>query len=143
MRLARLNGDTVAEVSDIKTLFPNVSFPSLGPDATWLLDNSCAKVGTLSCDSATQTIQNSDPYLLDGVVYTRRVTDLTSAELDAAAATRNRAERDRRIAETDYMALSDVSMSAEMTTYRQALRDITSHANWPNLSDSDWPTKPE
>ena len=143
MRLARLNGDTVVEVSDIKTLFPNVSFPSLGPDATWLLDNSCAKVGTLSCDSATQTIQNSDPYLLDGVVYTRRVTDLTSAELDAEAATRNRATRNGLLADTDYMALSDVSMSAEMTTYRQALRDITSHANWPNMSDNDWPTKPE
>jgi hypothetical protein len=29
-----------------------------------------------------------------------------------------------------------------MTTYRQALRDITTHADWPNLADSDWPTKP-
>jgi len=25
---------------------------------------------------------------------------------------------------------------------RQALRDITTHANWPNLSEADWPTKP-
>jgi len=33
-------------------------------------------------------------------------------------------------------------MSAEMTTYRQALRDITTHSNWPNLEEGDWPTKP-
>ena len=36
--------------------------------------------------------------------------------------------RDRRnllLAQTDYLALSDQTMSAEMTTYRQALRDIT------------------
>jgi hypothetical protein len=33
-------------------------------------------------------------------------------------------------------------MDAAMTSYRQALRDITSHANWPNLTDADWPTKP-
>lgn len=64
------------------------------------------------------------------------------AQLDNEAAERNRAERDRRIAVTDFYALSDVTMSAEMTTYRQALRDITSHANWPYLNDDDWPTKP-
>ena len=36
-----------------------------------------------------------------------------------------RMTRDRMIAQTDYLALSDQTMSAEMTTYRQALRDIT------------------
>jgi len=29
-----------------------------------------------------------------------------------------------------------------MTTYRQALRDITDHSNWPNLQEADWPVKP-
>ena len=58
------------------------------------------------------------------------------------AAADNREKRNRLIAETDYFALTDVTLSAEMTTYRQALRNITSHSNWPNLSDSDWPTKP-
>jgi len=65
------------------------------------------------------------------------------ATLDAATAERNRATRDAKLAETDFYALSDVTMSTEMTTYRQALRDITSHANWPNLEEADWPTKPE
>jgi len=46
------------------------------------------------------------------------------------------------LAETDYFALTDVTMDAPMTTYRQALRDITVHANWPDLADGDWPTKP-
>lgn len=64
------------------------------------------------------------------------------AELDTEAADRNRTQRDILIAETDFYALSDVTMSAEMTTYRQALRDITTHANWPHLNDDDWPTKP-
>ena len=65
------------------------------------------------------------------------------AMLDTNAAGANRATRDRKLAETDFYALSDVTMSAEMTTYRQALRDITTHANWPNLEEADWPTKPE
>jgi len=36
-----------------------------------------------------------------------------------------RQERDRLLAATDYLALSDQTLSAEMSTYRQALRDIT------------------
>ena len=64
------------------------------------------------------------------------------AGADDRAAEANRSTRDEKLAETDYLALSDNAMSAEMTTYRQALRDITNHANWPNLEDADWPTKP-
>jgi len=36
-----------------------------------------------------------------------------------------RSKRDRLLAATDYLALSDQTLSAEMSTYRQALRDIT------------------
>lgn len=61
---------------------------------------------------------------------------------DSQAAERVRAERDRLLSETDWHGLSDVTMSAQMAAYRQALRDITTHANWPYLNDDDWPTKP-
>ena len=63
------------------------------------------------------------------------------AGLDATAAKSVRDERDRKLAETDWMALSDVTMSAEMATYRQALRDITAQAGFPH--SITWPTKPE
>jgi len=59
------------------------------------------------------------------------------ADRDLAAL---RAERDQRLAETDYLALSDNTLSAEMTTYRQALRDITN--SYTSLDDVVWPTKP-
>ncbi len=64
------------------------------------------------------------------------------ATLDANTATANRSTRDSKLAETDWHGMSDVTMSSEMTTYRQALRDITTHENWPNLEDADWPTAP-
>ena len=51
-----------------------------------------------------------------------------------------RTERNKRIAETDHYGLSDQTMSAAMTTYRQALRDITDNAT--SLDDVTWPTKP-
>ena len=42
----------------------------------------------------------------------------------ARAQTRLRLERNRRLAETDFYALSDVTMSDDMKTYRQNLRDL-------------------
>ena len=54
-----------------------------------------------------------------------------------------RAERNRKIAATDYHALSDNTMSAEMTTYRQALRDITNGLDTvEKVNNVTWPTKP-
>jgi hypothetical protein len=64
------------------------------------------------------------------------------AELDADIASAHREKRNTLLSETDMYGLSDMTMSAEMTTYRQALRDLPTHANWPNLGDDDWPVKP-
>ena len=63
------------------------------------------------------------------------------AELEAAEPMRLlRAERNQRIAETDWWASSDLTMTAEQTAYRQALRDITD--TYSSLDDVVWPTKP-
>lgn len=54
-----------------------------------------------------------------------------------------RSTRDRLLAATDYLALSDQTLSAEMTTYRQALRDITDGVTTTDDIDAiTWPTKP-
>lgn len=53
-----------------------------------------------------------------------------------------RAERDRLLLATDWWASSDLTMTQAQTDYRQDLRDLPDHANWPNLTASDWPTKP-
>jgi len=51
-----------------------------------------------------------------------------------------REERDRKLAETDWWAVADRTMTSDQTTYRQALRDITIGAT--SLDDVTWPTKP-
>ena len=59
------------------------------------------------------------------------IRDMTAEELASIQPTLEdklsilRMERNSLLAQTDYLALSDQTMSAEMTTYRQALRDIT------------------
>ena len=79
----------------------------------------------------------------DGVTTTKAQHEAAyQAGLDAKVAESNRSKRDGLLAATDYFALTDVTMDAAITTYRQALRDVTSHANFPNLDDADWPTKP-
>ena len=54
-----------------------------------------------------------------------------------------RRDRDRLIAETDFYALSDVTMSSDMATYRQALRDLPSgKTTKAHVDGATWPTKP-
>ena len=51
-----------------------------------------------------------------------------------------RAERDAKLALTDWTASTDVTMTAEMTEYRQALRDVPAQAGFP--STIAWPVSP-
>jgi len=80
------------------------------------------------------------------------LVEMTDAEIATANAERDdyinnllpidvRNQRDRLLAETDWMALSDVTMSNAWTAYRQALRDIPAQAGFP--FSVTWPTKPE
>ena len=50
-----------------------------------------------------------------------------------------RVDRNRRLAETDYLALSDQTLSNDMKTHRQALRDVPTQSDPDNIT---WPTKP-
>ena len=54
-----------------------------------------------------------------------------------------RIQRNARLAETDFYALSDLNLSDEMRTYRQELRDITQDlATESDVNAVVWPTKP-
>jgi len=158
MQIAIIKNNAVESMGEHQMLFPNVSFPSSGPTSDWMTENSVMPVTmSRSYDRMTQKSTNVDPYIEDNVVYLHKVESLTDSEKTAAqttlnneTATRNREERNRRLAETDWMACSDVTMSEDWKTYRQALRDITTHSNWPNLKvpdmdgsgENDWPVKP-
>ena len=54
-----------------------------------------------------------------------------------------RVKRNRLLAETDWTANSDVTMSSAMTTYRQALRDLPAGKDTvAKCTDATFPTKP-
>ena len=55
-----------------------------------------------------------------------------------------RAKRNRLLAETDFYALSDVTMSSDMTTYRQNLRDLLDGKDTvAKCTGATFPTKPQ
>ena len=54
-----------------------------------------------------------------------------------------RETRNRLLADTDFYALSDVTMADAMTTYRQDLRDLPSgKTTKAHVDGATWPTKP-
>ena len=54
-----------------------------------------------------------------------------------------RLKRNALLAETDHLALSDNTLTTEMTTYRQSLRDITNNVDdLDDINNITWPTKP-
>jgi len=54
-----------------------------------------------------------------------------------------RSRRNRLLAETDFYGNSDVTMSDDMTTYRQALRDLPAGKDTVDkCENATWPTKP-
>tara|TARA_R100000388_G_scaffold63344_1_gene46264 strand:+ start:343 stop:636 length:294 start_codon:yes stop_codon:yes gene_type:complete len=59
------------------------------------------------------------------------------------ALTRVRNKRNNKLAKTDFYALSDVTMSDNMKTYRQELRDITNGLDTVEKCNAvTWPTQP-
>ncbi len=69
------------------------------------------------------------------------IWDGTQWNADPVATAENaRSKRNSLLAVTDWTASTDVTMTAEMTTYRQALRDVPAQAGFP--STIAWPTSP-
>lgn len=137
-------------VGDLRRDNPNTAFPKTIPLETMSAFGMypVSYEDAPEYDKLTQRVENaSQPILVEGSwVLPRNIVALTQDQVDGIAATaanRNRKKRNDLLSKTDFYALTDVTLSAEMTSYRQQLRDITTHASWPHLTDDDWPVKPE
>ena len=132
---------TVSEA--ILALDPNCQFVLRGAQPTDAISFNAAFSLVIGVDEANDTaILSDDPddWERAGVTWGTVKTKLNELnELEPMKLLRE--ERNRRIAETDWWASSDLTMSAERTAYRQDLRDITK--NFSSLDDVVWPDKPE
>jgi len=83
------------------------------------------------------------------VLSEEEVIALEAERIEAVTAANersNRLIRNMLLSQTDWIIVKSTEAATEIPaniiTYRQALRDITNHPNWPNLQESDWPSKP-
>ena len=97
-------------------------------------------------DQSTQTVvQNNEPSLVDGAwVLGWSVQTLGQAEQDERRAQQSasiRAERNRKLSESDWTQLADAQVDKDAwAVYRQALRDVPSQDGFPDTIM--WPDKP-
>ena len=79
---------------------------------------------------AEETARDAEEATWEAGAFDRAIADL-------------RFRRNNLLLETDFYALSDVTMSEDMTTYRQDLRDLPSGLTTVEEVDNvTWPTKP-
>lgn len=146
MNIAIVENNQVTRLGDYRKIFPNVSFASSGPDASFLLSNSAFLVAEWKeYDPNTQKLVSVHPYYEDGMVYTVEVLDKTEsdiAEETLLEATNVRNKRNQLLAESDWTQVYDTPVDRDAWgLYRQELRDITSQEGFP--FNVIWPAKPQ
>jgi hypothetical protein len=86
-----------------------------------------------------------NPVLVDVEITDEEIAAEAEGLLEKARVS-NRSTRDGLLTMSDWTQGSDSPLAeekkTEWATYRASLRDITSHENWPDLEDDDWPTEP-
>jgi len=133
---------------EFRALHPNTSFPvQLGEELLNAMGADVVFEGPQAQPTRYQVAYRNGVEKIDGKWYTKySVSDMgaeAKAVLDASQAQNVRAERDRKIAETDWTQGKDIpdNISTKWATYRQALRDVPAQTGFPWTVQ--WPTKPE
>ena len=152
MLIAIVNGQTVEQVGDYQSLFPNTSFPPSGPTPEWMAENSCLPVTVwLPYDPTTQYLESVAAYILDAVVYTIQVAQLTPemiAQQHQSQAAQNKTKAANLLSQTDWTAIPDVAdpaksdpylvNQAEFVAWRSQIRAIAVTPTW----DAVFPVEP-
>jgi len=152
MNYVKADGETVIQfpftIGELKTENPNTSFPRELPAALLAQYNMfiVALEATPDMDARTQIRNPADAptraadgrWVLGWVVADKSPEEIVA--YDDAKSRSIRVQRNRLLQDTDWMALSDSTMTTEWASYRQALRDITSQGGFPYTIE--WPTKP-
>lgn len=150
----KVNNNKVVEypysLNNLKTENPNTGFPKVMSDAL-LAEYNVFKVtynDAPEYDSNTQKLEmDIAPILINGSwQISHNIVQLNEEELEQKRqekAEGNLIIMQSLLDQTDHWALQDTpEMTAEQIAYRQAVRTLNQHENWPYLEDADWPTRP-
>jgi len=162
MLIAKIENGQVVDVADYTAMFAGTSFPPSGPNADFMLENSCMYVNMfLPYDSTTQCLAPCDPYIqVDDPeqplnwVYTVKVEELTPEQIQAmhdSQAAQNQKTASDLLYETDWTTIPDVANpenvpyltnQADYIAYRNIIRKIAVKPTWdavfPELPVAIW-----
>lgn len=152
MLIAKVQGQTVLDVADYQSMFPDVSFPPSGPSPEWLAENSCMPVSVwLPYDPTTQYLESVAPYIDGEYVYTIQVAQLTPEmieQMHQSEAAQNKTKAVNLLSQTDWTAIPDVAdpaksdpylvNQAEFVAWRSNIRAIAVTPTW----DAVFPPEP-
>jgi hypothetical protein len=146
MEIAVIKEDKIIEIGNYKKIFPNVSFPTTGPDEDFMQSNSVLGVTVWKQHNPlTQKLIPCSPYIMDNQVFTVEVVEKEQEDLDADlknTANEIRAKRNQLLNSSDWTQVIDAPVNKESwAIYRQELRDITTQEGFPFTIV--WPIIPE
>jgi len=129
-------------IKDHTEWFPNTSFGDRGPTLNWIAEQGYYVISVWKpYDRKTEKLVSVAPHLYDGMCCLVDVEPLTAEELQAKVDTQwamIRNQRNQMLKDTDWTQLEDSPVDkAKWTTYRQALRDITTQDDPFKIT---WPT---
>lgn len=145
MLIAIVNGQTVEQVGDANSLFPNTSFPSTGISDSFLAENNAKKVNVFKpYDANTQKLVSVSPYVEGEWVYTVDVEALTPEDIaarQASEAAQNKSKAEAILSRTDWTQVPDVDLvnKSDFTAYRATVRAIALNPTW----DAVFPVAPQ
>ena len=134
-------------VSQLRRDNPNTSFPKIVSDEMledWgvfpVIEDDLPNYNerTQNCVKSSQPTLSNGNWTLSWTVSDKTAEEITQYDDDLAADVRT--DRNARLAETDWWAVSDRTMTSEQTEYRNLLRQVPQQDGFP-LSVT-WPTKP-
>ena len=142
MLIAKVENNQVLDVADYRSMFPDTSFGSNGPDAQFLTDNGCLGVTVWKPhDHATEKLVAVAPYVEDGQVFTITVETKTQEEIDADVAAQESVQKAARAeayrTESDPLYFKAQRGEATMQEWLDKVAEIKSRGQNVELSGSN------
>lgn len=135
---------------------PSISFPKARDMTTELISQYNVLPVTVEQEpehnpETHKAVYSEEPVLVDGEwTLTVNVVELDEEEISGknlAIIEDNKFRRLSSIQDTDWYVVREtetgIPVPDNVTAYRQQLRDLTTHANWPLLNEEDWPVLTE
>jgi hypothetical protein len=148
MEIALIKNNKIVKIGHYKEVFSNTTFPPTGPNDEFMKENSALGVTVWRPhNKSTEKLVSCEPVIEDNQVFTVAVADKTEEDLALdfeLAAIDVRATRDHLLSKSDWSQFTDAPLTSDKklqwATYRQSLRDITGHTDFPY--NIEYPVKP-